>query len=305
MSLTSMTVASHAAIDTLAAANRPAQFDLAKHVADHLSASPAVTHLLVRGSLARGTADRLSDVDFVVGIAEEHFEQFIAVTDAFVTGELGAILPGWPDTIVAPMGGLGYVYLVPHDGTLHQLDLYLAPTSRIDHIQRTTGAHMVFARDAGERYPTIGRLGRVSRGDVAAFVADLRDRPLSCTQQLVEVLVVGQMIRKRIARGQQFIAYAETHLLNTAVKNLIKAALAPASPFYGWYQLEAEIGRTPIGRACLRDLAALICAPAIPTADTLADALNRVVAIAERATPTATDALRPAIEAYWHYQELT
>lgn len=112
-------------------------------------------------------------------------------------------------------------------------------------------------------------------------------------------------MRKRIIRGQEFIAYSEAHLFNTAAKNLIKTALAPTSRYYGWYQLREEIGSTPIGKECLRDLATLIAAPAIPTAETLAMGLDRVVAIAQRAAPEAVDSLRSAIDAYRHYLELT
>lgn len=117
--------------------------------------------------------------------------------------------------------------------------------------------------------------------------------------------MVGYLIRKRITRGQELIAYSEAYLFNTAVKNLIKAALAPTSRYYGWYQLREEIGSTPIGKACLLDLYALITSPAIPTFETLAEGLNRVVAIADRASPEAVESLRPAIDAYLRYLELT
>ncbi|MGH3681844.1 MAG: hypothetical protein ACRDT2_16545, partial [Natronosporangium sp.] len=91
---------------------------------------------------------------------------------------------------------------------------------------------------------------------------------------------------------------------NTAVKNLIKAALAPGSTFYGWYQLPEEIGTTPIGRACLADLDALIGGPAVPTGDDLSATVGRALAVAERAAPDAVAALRPAIDAYRHYLDL-
>jgi hypothetical protein len=113
--------------------------------------------------------------------------------------------------------------------------------------------------------------------------------------------VVGYLIHKRVTRGQEFIAYSEAYLFNAAAKNLIKAALAPGSRYYGWYQLREEIGSTPIGKECLSDPVALVSAPAIPTAETLAKGLDRVVAIAERTAPEVVDSLRPAIDAYRYY----
>ncbi|MEU3958031.1 hypothetical protein AB0F45_38215 [Streptomyces achromogenes] len=66
----------------LAEANRPVQLPLLTRVCEMLAASPAVTHLLVRGSLASGTADRLSDVDFVVGVHDRDLPAFASALAA-------------------------------------------------------------------------------------------------------------------------------------------------------------------------------------------------------------------------------
>lgn len=121
---------SYAAIAELVIANRLTVFTLLERATDKIIASPHVTHVYVRGSLVHGTADRLSDLDFVAGVADEHFCDFCNVLDALMTAELNAILPGWRDSIVIPMGGLGYVYLIENAGKLQQLDFYLVPTSR-------------------------------------------------------------------------------------------------------------------------------------------------------------------------------
>ncbi|MGH3822774.1 MAG: hypothetical protein ACRDRA_08065 [Pseudonocardiaceae bacterium] len=288
---------SHAVLDELAKANRPDQFGLLKRAVDLFTVSPAVTHLLVRGSLASGTADRLSDVDFVVGVEDRFLVEFVPVLDALVSADLGAILPGWRDTIVGDMGGLGYVYLVGWAGHLQQVDLYVVPASEVTGVHEHTVAHPIFVRDADATYLPDPR--------VAPFVTRTLAQPRSCAELLIETLVVGYLIRKRITRGQEFIAYSETYLFNTAAKNLIKAALAPTSRYYGWYQLREEIGSTPIGKQCLLDLLTLISAPAIPTAEMLAEGLDLVIAIAERAAPEAVESLRPAIDAYQYYLELT
>lgn len=288
---------SHPVLDDLAKANRPDQFGLLECATELLTASPAVTHLLVRGSLASGTADRLSDVDFIVGVEDGAFAEFVSVLDALVSAELGGILPGWRDTIVGDMGGLGYVYLVGWAGHLQQIDLYVVPATKVVGVHEHTMVHPLFVRDIDRAYE--------SDPTVAPFVARSLIEPRPCAELLIETLVVGYLIRKRIIRGQEFIAYSEAYLFNVAVKNLIKAALAPTSRYYGWYQLREEIGSTPIGKACLRDLGALISASAIPTVETLAEGLDRVVAIAERAAPEAVDCLRPAIDAYLRYLELT
>jgi len=283
-------------LDELTRANRPDQFGLLEHAIGLLTASPAVTDLLVRGSLAAGTADRLSDVDFVVGVEDRSYPEFVSVLDALVSADLGGILPGWRDTIVGDMGGLGYVYLVGWAGHLQQVDLYVVPASQVSIVRERAQAHPIFVRDADRTYEPDPR--------VAPFITRTLAEPRSCAELLIEALVLGYLVRKRITRGQEFIAYSEAYLFNTAAKNLIKTALVPNSRYYGWYQLREEIGSTPIGKQCLRDLAVLISAAAIPTATTLAEGVDRVVAIASRAAPETVEVLAPAIDAYRYYLEL-
>lgn len=284
------------ALNRLAAVNRPTQFAIMEYVTTCLAASPAVTHMLIRGSFARGTSDRLSDVDLVVGITPSAFEEFVTVHDALAATKLGAIMPGWADTIVPRMGGLGYVHLIEHDGKLHQLDLYLAPSDQIDTITALTRGHIVYTNPhAATPDPDPA---------VARFIADRLAAPPTCEQLIVEALVLSWMIHKRILRGQQFMAYAETHMLYTAARSLIRTALSPQTAFYGWYHLDTHIAITPIGRACLRELESLITSSPLPTIASLTGSLERILALAERAAPQTVDALRLSIGAYRHHLDL-
>ncbi|MFD5696515.1 hypothetical protein [Streptomyces lasiicapitis] len=277
-------------------ANRPAQLPLVTAIAGILSTSPQVTHLLVRGSLASGTADRLSDVDFVVGVKDAFLSAFVDALDDLMTVAAGALFPGWRDTIVADLGGLGFVYLVPHDGKLQQVDLYVAPASTIAHLRRKVATAALLDREPEPVAESVA--------GAAAFVAEQAARRRSCTDLLIEHLVLIVLLHKRIQRGQRFVAYAEWHRLHTATKDLIKTALAPSSGFWGWYQMREEIAVTPIGRACLADLDAAITSAAVPDAGDLPIALDRVLRLTTRACPSALDGLRDALSAYRTYLEL-
>ena len=281
-------------LDDVAAVNLPRQFGLLEKCVEVMVHSEAVHSLHVRGSLATGTADRLSDLDFIVAVHDPNFGPFVRVIDTLMSAELGAVLPGWRDTIVARMGGLGYVFLVPYRGKLHQIDLYVVPVSRLDTILAHTKAMPVYQASGQTSQRT---------SQVDWLINSTLQRPYTTQELLVEILVLGHMIRKRITRGQRYVAYSEMFALHTAAKNLIKASLAPGSAFYGWYQLPEEIGATPIGRQCLADLDRLVSGNPIPTADDLAAALRTAMALAERAAPDAVAGLRPAIDAYWHYLE--
>ncbi|WP_024756042.1 hypothetical protein [Streptomyces exfoliatus] len=281
----------------LTTANAPAQLPLLAHIGHLLSTSPAVTHLLVRGSLASGTADRLSDVDFVVGVHDRDLPAFTSALGELMTVSGGALVPGWRDTIVADLGGIGFVYLVQHEGKLHQLDLYLAPASRMTALRQRVGGKPLLDRPPAEITTSQIETARV-------HIAELAARPRTCTELLIEHLVLAVLLRKRIRRGQRFVAYAEWHKLHTATKDLIKTALAPHSSFWGWYQLREEIALTPIGRTCLADLDAAITSPAVPDAGDVDAALDRALALTQRACPEALDGLTDAVTAYRTYMEL-
>lgn len=281
----------------LTEANRPTQLPLLTRIAELLSAAPAVTHLLVRGSLASGTADRLSDVDFLVGVHDRDLPAFTTALDDLMTVAGGALLPGWRDTIVADLGGIGFVFLVQHEGRLQQVDLYLAPASQITSVRRNIAGKVLLDGPPAEITTTQIEQAR-------SHITGLLGRPRSCTELLIEHLVLAVLLHKRIQRGQRFVAYAEWHMLHTATKDLIKTALAPASRFWGWYQLREEIALTPIGRACLADLDAAIVSPAVPEAADVEAALDRVLALTERACPHALDGLADALTAYRTYLEL-
>ncbi|MFF5423730.1 MULTISPECIES: hypothetical protein [unclassified Streptomyces] len=278
-------------------ANRPSQLPLLSRLADILATSPAVTHLMVRGSLACGTADRLSDVDFVVGVHDAQLPTFVEALDDLMSIEAGALLPGWRDTIVADLGGVGMVFLVPDDGRLHQIDMYLVPASRVPGLRATVPTALLLDREPA---PSTAEESVVA----ARFAAEFLARPRTCAELLIEHLVLAVLLHKRIKRGQRFVAYSEWHRLHTATKDLIKTALAPTSRYWGWYQLREEIAVTPIGRACLGDLEAAISGPAVPLAADVDAAVERTLALVERACPEALSGLESPIAAYRTYLEL-
>lgn len=279
----------------LAAVNRPEQFTIMETAMTMLAASPAVTHLMIYGSIAAGTSDRLSDVDLVVGIRERDFARFAQAQDDLVAAQLGQVLPGWPDTTIPPLGGLGWVHLIQHAGMLYQLDLYLAPSRRVrDITARTRGRLIYTAPDAGRPDPD-------DDARAAAFVAAALAAEPEPAHLVVRLLVLAWMIRRRISRGQRFMAYKETHEFVAAARALIRASLSPHTAYLGWYHLDEHLGGTPIGRSCLDLLAELAARPAVPTARDLSRMLDIAFRLAELTVPDVTDALSPGIDSYRHY----
>lgn len=276
--------------------NSPVQARLLSSAAELLAGSPAVSRLSVRGSLAAGKSDRMSDIDFVIGVRDDHFAEFCDALDDLMAAELGAIFPGWHDIIVRDLGGLGYVYLVTSGNGLYQIDTYVVPDSEEPGARRRTRAQTIYADPTSPP-------GADAADAARRFIGAQRARTRSCSELLVEILTLAHMLSKRVRRGQHFIAFDHTYLLMTAVKDLVKTALAPTSTSWGWYHLEEELGSTSAGKSCLADLTSLISRPVIEAPETLVDTVRCALRIASRAAPESVQELSPALESYLYYLE--
>lgn len=101
-------------------------------------------------------------------------------------------------------------------------------------------------------------------------------------------MVLHAMLRKRVLRGQEYIAYGLLHHLHETCRDVIRTALVPHSRHHGWYHLPDEVGRTAIGRECLAELTDALCGPPVPTvvqADQADQALERIVRLSGRIAP--------------------
>jgi predicted nucleotidyltransferase len=285
-------------LEELAHAHRPAQLAVLGDLVHALSATTAVTHLLVRGSLATGTADRLSDVDLVVAVRDDRLPALMNSLDALMSAAFGTLLPGWRDTIVGNLGGAGFVYLLAHDGHLLQLDLYLCPTSAVSALRRRINPRLLWQGPGSQDTADADTQART-----AQELAHATEAPADCGQLLVQAMVLHAMLRKRLARGQQYIAYGLRHDLNVTCRDVIRTALVPHSRHHGWYHLPDEVGRTATGRACLAELQEALTSPPVPTVAQADEDLDRIVRLAQRIAPHAVDLLTVEIAAYRAYQQ--
>lgn len=288
-------------------AQRPPQLTVLADLVQALSGIPAVTQLLVRGSLATGTADRLSDVDLVVAVRDERLPALMGSLDAVMSTEFGTLLPGWRDTIVGDLGGAGFVYLLPHDGHLLQLDLYLCPDSAVDALRRRIGPGLLWQETRPDTGPhphphPHPDADADAQGETAAELARTAVAPANCPTLLVQVMVLHAMLRKRVLRGQEYIAYGLLHQLHETCRDVIRTALVPHSRHHGWYHLPDEVGRTTIGRECLAGLTDALSGPPVPTVAQADQALERIVRLTGWIAPHAVAALSDEITAYRFYQ---
>ena len=155
----------------------------------------AITHLLLSG--AAGAGDAVcdgADLDLIVGVADVMLPAIVAVIDDLMRVRAGALLPGWHDRRAADPDVLWFVFLLPDDGKLRQVNVGLAAASRIARIcQRTAATGLLDRLPAGETPAASAR--------AAAFIARRSGQQPSCTGVLAEHIVLAVLLHRRLSRG--------------------------------------------------------------------------------------------------------
>ncbi|MFD7621038.1 hypothetical protein [Streptomyces sp. NPDC059802] len=140
--------------------------------------------------------------------------------------------------------------------------------------------------DAGTRQRTAQRLARAAQA------------PADCGSLLVQAMVLHAMLRKHLARVQQYIAYGLLHDLNATCRGVIRTALVPHSRHHGWHHLPDEVGHTARGRKCLTELTQALTSPPVPTVAQAYEAPDRIVRLAQQIAPHAVGSPADEISAY-------
>jgi predicted nucleotidyltransferase len=275
--------------------DQPRQINLLRSVVEVLKASPDISSLLVRGSIAAGRSDHLSDVDLVVSVQKTALLNFLTMLDTLVRVEFGSLFPGWRDSLAPDMGGVGFVYLVPFQNVLYELDLYIISECSVPSFT-SHGAIVLFTKTT-PHYTDQDMLEvdeeKTSAGDFA--------EPNILLNSIVEILVLLHMMSKRVARQQSFIVYGHMYLVNNALRRFIKYCLAPQSPHWGWYHLEEELANDPQGSVCLSELSALVESPLVRDSSGIQHMFTRIERVIACAAPDLWSELKVELDAYRHY----
>lgn len=208
---------------------------------ERLATKPWTRDVLLRGSLARGQEDAVSDLDVVVTVDASDFADSVRDLARGLPLETGARMAPWVDGLVRDFGGLGFVYLLEvSPGRWGQIDVYVLPH---DHRMGLLGHGPVltmWSRQCATTRPSAGDLD-VDRYRHERISAALRD----CGQALMGCYVATFLLRKRLERGQGTQTFADTYLLAQAVRDLLVVSCHPQRPEHGWHGLGEVIRRSP------------------------------------------------------------
>lgn len=209
----------------------PSQFKILENLLEVFSREKALRFAFVRGSVARNDYDRASDVDLVIGIDDLLFEPFVNSLNFLMEEHFNPLMPGWSDKIVPNFGGLGYVYLIPENGVIFQVDLYVVPTTKFESVKAIPRAKQVYGKT--DQDTVLVDAIQIEKNE--KFISQIRSVEQDTEFYIIEILILVFLILKRIKRDQQLLNYSETNLLNNALRNLFRHLFEPHLLAFGWY----------------------------------------------------------------------
>lgn len=175
------------------------QADYLHHLGPALWQRPQVLALWVEGSLARGNADRYSDVDLYVGVADDALEEWRTLDVAPLFGERYAA------HLLSNFGTDFFVYHVYlTSGGIY--DLHIQPQRR-----PLSQAQRLLLACRSPEYQT-ALLSAIPASEPEALLGPQSPDPTTIHQVLVSFWIAADKSRKVLYRQQEFTSYAGLNL---------------------------------------------------------------------------------------------
>jgi predicted nucleotidyltransferase len=280
-------------IHNLILKNKPKQFELISDLKNHFLSNINISELLIRGSIAEGTCDRLSDIDFVIACRDDSYIDLVESLDEFLNSKFDILFPGWYDSIVPDFGGLGFVYLLFYDSKIYQLDVYVLPNSQVSSMKKRILVKSIFKNNNISQINTpaeknIDFCKRFSKnGDITENI-------------FIESLIIGFLVYKRIHRSQYFLNFCETKILLNSYKNLIRSRYDPKYLQYGWYKLE-NLHNHDEGKVWLKSLKKFIEKSTIQDLESLGEFMREILKFIHVNEPKVISKYEKSINRYYTY----
>ena len=221
------------------------QYDILNSALDTCRKIGGLEGAYVRGSLARGDADPLSDIDLLCVVSPEKYGEFIEKAHAAIGEKYKAVLPPWKDEIVKDFGGTGFVHLIQEGGKLYQLDLYVAcqGSPGLENLDRVEHKQRIF-HAAHDRHLTQEQRKRLDtcRYELHADQVKKAVNTAGGTEDtpektMTEMCILAFMIRKCLKRAEPFVAANEFGMWKKAFIKLARQKYDPAYKDYGFYHV--------------------------------------------------------------------
>lgn len=256
----------------------------------------------LRGSLSRGDADAHSDIDLLCVVPPAKFEAYIKSVQEMINSKYPDALPGWTDTIVKDFGGVGFVWLIEHEGRIHQLDLYIACEGNpaLERLRKLPAKQEVY-RAKSDRKTTPAQEGRLIEQEfklnaqhIFAVIKGINDTPDTPERTLVELAVLGVMIKKCLSRNNSLLAANEFNMWKKALVKLARLKADPDLKDYGLYHVERLEYQMGDGGKFYRDLIQMNAQPL--TLENFVQYHEYAMRFAQQYHPNAFDGYKTGLE---------
>lgn len=275
---------------------RSAQSDMLESTLLAFTASPWLRRAYVRGSIASGEYDRVSDIDFVAVYSPRHFNKIVELSPDIMASHFHVLLPPWLDSIVPDFGGVGFVYLVEYNGKVVTIDLYFLPESKIAIITKLTDVKLLYCNSDNDLKQCKGTTQRSTEAGTPRRYGYTPDSERDVTTSLVvEIFVLAIFLMKRIARGQIFLNYSETHRQTCALNRLWRAVYDVPHVDFGFYHLEKALFSSVGGRRFSQPLLRTIQSP-LSDQRVVLDKVGLAMEIIQDGSPEVFNRMRKPLE---------
>ena len=280
-------------INDILISNKHKQFELLEELKDVFSASPNVSQMLIRGSMAENTYDRLSDIDLVVAFEDKHYIKFINSLNDILTEYFNVLFPGWYDSIVPDLGGLGFVFLIEYKSKIYQVDIYVVPSSLAHKIPKIIPSKLIY-HNKNNNF-SIKPLENNN-----FFCKNYYQERSKTEDYFIECIILSFLILKRIKRSQVFLNCSETNLLNSAFKNVVRSVLNPIYIHYGWYKLE-NLNKTDRGTKWFNYLKELVKNNSLHDNNSLKKVMCKLIEFVKETSPQTLEKFEAPIQYYYFH----
>lgn len=208
-----------------------------------------------------GTADPHSDIDLLCEVLPQDFASFIAWADAEIKVRHNALADGLVDTVVKDFGGIGYIYMIEDGGLLYQLDLYVSCLGRpwgSGTYRREVFRRIHSEADAPKRQALLYRLHKAT---VQEEIQRLQDVEPSVGLTLLELNVMGFMLKKCLERNDPFVSSSEYNTWRLCLVKMIRHKFDVQYRDYGFYHIHRLAVEAGDGGRLFEDLHSIFSSP--------------------------------------------
>lgn len=212
------------------------QLDLVQKLGSVFTEIKHVIHVGVRGSLAKQTADFLSDIDMYVVTTNNGFAPLLESVSEIIKSCTNSMTEqGWIDRFVPNFGGLGFVFMIQDKkGNLIQQDLYVLPEKNAEKIIEFPEKRVLYE----ERELLYEMQLNLSVHEFVPVIKEYCDQNTNPEfQTIFESILCHFMLAKHLVRNEKypnpFLVAKYTSEGQKSVLKLLRMGLDPDTVDYG------------------------------------------------------------------------